>query len=205
VDKSALAVVLAVAVVVPACVTTSHQGPGEREGHGSSAASTDDPLVEVHAQDAERRAGLDPDARDDATPPLPDAGAAAPLGHLAGCWQATSPEGDRWFVTYTRPMAGLVLGTTRHVRGGRLLMDEVERFSVDDDGTLVVTPIANGIPRDVFAWDDAASGPDSAVFQRRGEGFPQTLEYRRQGDELRIIARDDQQALGMKLRPAPCL
>ena len=92
----------------------------------------------------------------------------------------------------------------RFRRGDRLLLDEVERFAMVD-GTLTVTPIANGIPRDTFTLDAAASSTDDVWFTRQGEGFPQQLQYRRVGDELQVVARDTDQALGIKLRPGPCL
>jgi len=202
VSRSLVSALVVWPLALGACVTTAPQGPGQPP---AADTPTDDPLVEVHARDAARRAAQDNSLDALGVPPLPGPGAARPLSHLEGCWQAQSPEGDRWLVTYTRPVGGVVLGTTRHLRGSELLMDEVERFTVEADGTLIVTPIANGIPRDSFAWDDAASGPDNAVFQRRGEGFPQTLLYTRVGDELQVVARDDAQALGMKLRPGPCL
>ena len=161
----------------------------------------DDPMVEAHAADAARRAaaGVEEDPG-----PFPGPGGAAPLAHLAGCWVSAGNDGDRWLVTYTRPTAGIVLGTTRHLRGERLITDEVERFVVEDDGTLIVTPIANGITRDSFAYVADQSEPGRAHFQRRGQGFPQTLSYAATEDGLEIVARDDSQALGMKLRPGPC-
>lgn len=202
-------------VIVPllllGCVPSTSTGPGEaRSGEARSgedppgqAPPADDPLVEVHADDV-TAAASDTDATL-ASADLPGPGGARVLAHLEGCWQATSPRGDRWLVQYTRPVAGLVLGVTRHLRGDRMILDEVERFHIEEDGTLVVTPIANGVPRDTFAYDPETSRRGDVSFVRRGEGFPQRLRYRRSGDVLDVIARDDEQALGIKLRPGACL
>ena len=115
-------------------------------------------------------------------------GMPLPSPPCAGCGQPLTLDTSQRYAI-ARLSGEVLSGHPCPACGERTLeFEEVERFTVEADGTLIVTPIANGIPRDSFAWDDAASGPDNAVFQRRGEGFPQTLLYTRVGDELQVVA-----------------
>ena len=135
---------------------------------------------------------------------LSPAGAAEAVAHLAGCWEATGDPADTWLVQYTHPIGGLVIGTTRQFRGGALIFDEVERFSVGPDGTFGMSPIAEGVPRARFVLDVAQSGPGKAVFVNPANDWPKAIRYARTGDRLEVVAEGGDQALGLALRPAGC-
>jgi hypothetical protein len=107
-------------------------------------------------------------------------------------------------VQYSHPVGGLVLGTTRHFRADKLMFDEVERFAVGPDGTLGVTPIAEGQPRARFVLDPAQSGPGKAVFVNPDNQWPTAIRYERNGDRLDVVAEGGDQALAIGLRPAGC-
>ena len=159
-----------------------------------------DPMLEAHANDAVTRLTSD----EPSFAALPAAGKAEVLAHIAGCWEGYGGPDETWLVSYTRPLGGLVLGTTRHIRGNKLLVDEFERFVVGDDGQLGVTPIANGIVRDRFVYDVNASAPERAIFQRVGDGFPQVLTYARVQGRLEVTAAGGGQALALQLDRASC-
>lgn len=183
---------VALTLAVAGCQATPTEAP---------PADEPDPVVEAHAEDAVQRMGT---AKGEGFTSAPAPGKAEVLSHLAGCWEGFGGPDEAWLVSYTRPLAGVVLGTTRHIRGNELLVDEVERFVVGDDGLLGVTPIANGIVRDRFIYDVDASAAERAVFQRQGEGFPQTLTYARRDGQLEVIAGSDGQQLALQLSPASC-
>ncbi len=137
--------------------------------------------------------------------PLPGPGVAEVLVHLAGCWRAEGPPDDTWLVHYTLPMDGVVLGTTRQIRGGRLLRDEVERFAPDEEGRLAVVVTAAGIPRARYRLLPERSRPGDATFRREGQGAPEQITYRRNDQgQLELIARTGEQAVGLRLAPTDC-
>lgn len=129
---------------------------------------------------------------------------AAPVAHLVGCWRSVGPEGDRFSVAYAAPQAGLVLGTTRHLRPDGSVSDEQERFDVGADGRLGVVSRVDGVERDRFVFEPARSAANNAVFTRVGDGWPAWLGYTRDGDTLRLELGGDGRKMTMELGAVPC-
>jgi hypothetical protein len=103
-------------------------------------------------------------------PQAGDGGLAA-LSFLAGCW-AEGPEGLR--EQFTAPTANLILGTSRYVRGGRVVEFEFHTIRVGEAGP-VLTPHPGGRASVPFAADSLA--PGFVVWSNPEHDFPQRIIY----------------------------
>ncbi|HXW03850.1 MAG TPA: DUF6265 family protein [Vicinamibacterales bacterium] len=117
----------------------------------------------------------------------------AEVAWLAGTWVGGGESAlleERW----TPPAGGAMLGTSRTVKGGRMIAFEFLRI-VERDGGLVYIAQPNGVPPTEFTLThvDAAS----ATFENPSHDFPKMIRYTKRPDgtlEARVSAGQGQRA-----------
>lgn len=124
--------------------------------------------------------GLLPAAR--AAQPSTTPAAIGDLAWLEGTWVA-EVNGTRTEERWTPPAGGGMLGTSRTLRGERMVGFEFLRI-VARPGGLVYIAQPGGRPPTEFAL--TAGGPERAVFENPAHDFPTRLTYRRTGRMLRV-------------------
>jgi hypothetical protein len=99
---------------------------------------------------------------------------------MAGTWQTQNQETitqEHW----SRPLGGMMLGTSSTVKGNQTLFFEFFRIEKRDAGIVfMVQP--KGRPPTEFAL--TASDHQSATFTNPAHDFPNRIQYRRDGDTL---------------------
>ena len=101
----------------------------------------------------------------------------APMAWLTGCWRmergATVVE-ERW----SDMQGGLMIGTSRTVRGGKAVEYEFSRITLQGD-TLAFHALPSGQSAATFMA--TSRGNDSTVFENPIHDFPKTVVYKRVG------------------------
>jgi hypothetical protein len=109
------------------------------------------------------------------------------VGFMAGCWMGAIENGSIE-ERYTAPVGGLVLGTTRYLRGGLATQFEFTRIAIED-GAVVLTPYPGG-ERSEHGFRLALGPAGRAVFAAPEHDFPKRIVYAAvAGDSL--VARID--------------
>ncbi len=102
--------------------------------------------------------------------------AAEPLEWLAGCWRLSrggSVVDEQWL----RPLGGVMLGSSRTVRGGKTVEYELMVLRYTADGaTYEAHPSGQAVA--TFTSRSAPTGAE-IVFENPAHDFPQRVGYRR--------------------------
>lgn len=137
------------------------------------------PPATLRAQDAP---GIPP------TPAAP-AGSSWTVGEMAfmgGCWEGLRGE-TLLEERYTPPRGGMMVGTSRYLRHGRVVSWEFSRL-VESGGGVVLVPYPSGAPSQVgFRLVELEGG--SAVFENPDHDFPTRIAYQRSGGDANAPAR----------------
>lgn len=104
------------------------------------------------------------------------------LAFMAGCW-AEGEEGLR--EQFTAPTPNLILGTSRYVRGGRVVQFEFHTITADGD-VAVLTPHPGGHASVPFRADSASDR--YVAFGNPSHDFPQRIIYDGQEDDILVVA-----------------
>lgn len=124
------------------------------------------------------------------------------VAFLAGCWEGGSGDielREQW----SEPAGGVMLGTTRYLRDGRVVDFEFAMLE-ETDGAVTLWPYPGG-ERSAHGFPLVA-GDGEIVFENPEHDFPVRIIYRRVGpDDLapRIEGRDGE-ARGWELRRVAC-
>lgn len=116
------------------------------------------------------------------------------LAWLAGCWSAEGAEpgsAEHWMA----PAGGLMLGTARTLKNGRVREFEFMRIAEAADGRLQYTALPSGQRETTFA--QRALTDAEVVFENLQHDFPQRVIYRRVGSD-RLQARIEGQRQGVE-------
>ena len=106
---------------------------------------------------------------------------ASDLGWMSGRW--ISETDGRWTEeSWTRPRAGMMLGTGRSGRGAELRDWEFMRIAPDAEGVLAFWGSPKGAAGVPFRLASLTAG--EAVFENRSHDYPQRIVYRRDGKAL---------------------
>jgi hypothetical protein len=106
------------------------------------------------------------------------------LAFMAGCWAGDFGAGTIE-EQYTAANAGLMLGTTRYLRDGRVI--DFEFSKVDGRGSVVTLfPHPKGVASDSFPVREISAR--RVVFENLAHDFPQRIIYQRT-DDGGLIAR----------------
>lgn len=104
-------------------------------------------------------------------------------GWLAGCWEASSPDGqnaaeEQWMA----PRGGLMVGMTRSIRGGRATGYELLTIHENADGILVL----HAEPSDQAPTDFPARSVEEGrlEFGNAEHDFPQKIVYAQIDEDL---------------------
>jgi hypothetical protein len=135
-----------------------------------------------------------------AAPPCPEADAAtttptvsttidpddplASLAWLAGTWVSDDPEGPSTVEHWLAPAGGSMLGVGRTVHDGRTVAFELLRIEAAPEGVAYLASPQGKDPPTRFTAAD--SGQGFIAFENPEHDFPQRIEYRREGDRLKM-------------------
>ncbi len=110
-----------------------------------------------------------------------DAARLEDLAFLAGEWRGTDGS-STWASWYSSPEGGQVLGASKELRGGRVVMIDFEQFYLDG-GKLAMTPYPFGNRSVAFTLSDFSRSQKRAVFANETHDFPQRFTYHRSADD----------------------
>ena len=96
------------------------------------------------------------------------------LAWLAGCWQGSTP-GREYRERWSKPMAGMMLGTSQTVRDGRTVEYEFLQLVGDENGVVYV---ARPSRQAEASFKLIEGGPQVAIFENKQHDFPQRIIYR---------------------------
>lgn len=113
-----------------------------------------------------------------ASPPAP---AEPDLGWLTGNW-CSGDAAELIEETWLAPRGGELLGVNRTLKGERSVAFEFLRIALIDG---VPTYLAQPGGRPATAFARSGGGADWVRFENAAHDFPQRIEYRRSGDQLR--------------------
>ena len=107
---------------------------------------------------------------------------------MAGCWEQR--KGEQWTEEcWTSPKAGIMLGSSRTGKGGKLIAWEAMQIILDyDNGDGPVVGMAfqaapSGTNPTIFRWSpDEQKG---VTFYNAAHDYPQRIRYWREGKELK--------------------
>jgi hypothetical protein len=108
----------------------------------------------------------------------------ASLAWLAGTWESDDPEGPRTVEHWLTPEAGTMLGVNRTAEAGRTVFFEYLRIEAQPEGLAYLASPAGKDPPTRFGVVDAR--PGFVAFENPAHDFPQRIEYRLEGDRLRM-------------------
>lgn len=135
--------------------------------------------------------------------PLAHAQMLGELHWLKGCWRA---EGGRSLITevWTAPPMPAMLGYSYTTREGHVRAWEQTRIELID-GVPHFVAMPNGAPPVAFRMR-ATSEPNHVWFDNPAHDFPQTVEYRREGDRLHaaVSAADGADRIAFAYRRIRC-
>jgi hypothetical protein len=138
--------------------------------------------------------------------PPPGSGVLAGVSFLTGCWRSPSAASEvtleeRW----TPPEGGVMLGTSRFIRDGRLASFEFGLIR-SSGGAVELVPHPGGT-RSPHPFVLTSSTPGEAVFEAPQHDYPKRIVYRRVADglEARIDGgADDAEPRVWRMEPAAC-
>ncbi len=107
------------------------------------------------------------------------------LAFLAGEWTGTDGT-STWKSWYSTPEGGQVLGASKELRGGRVVMIDFEQFFLDG-GKLRMTPYPFGNRSVTFTLSDFSLADKRAVFANPEHDFPQQFTYHRTAEDTLLI------------------
>lgn len=113
--------------------------------------------------------------------------ATDPLGSLAwlaGTWVSDDPSGPRTVEHWMAPEGGTMIGVNRTTHAGQTLFFEYLRIESDAGETVYLASPRGRDPPTRFRAVDA--GPSWITFEAPEHDYPQRIEYRREGDGLRM-------------------
>lgn len=121
--------------------------------------------------------------------PAASAQSLSDLHWLKGCWRTNGQASEVTEVWLAPPMPALI-GYAYTLRGGQVRVWEQTRIEmIDGRATFVAMPLGGDPVR--FALRDG-DGAQVARFDNPAHDYPQTVEYRREGDRLLgVISRID--------------
>jgi hypothetical protein len=122
-------------------------------------------------------------AQDEPAKPAAPADKIASLTWLAGTWQGPI-WGGTWTTQYTTPAGGMVLSTSKLLRGGKAAYFEFERFDVQG-GDVVLNPYPKGSPAAKFKL--VALEGKKATFENPKNDYPSRIVYHRVADDRLVI------------------
>ena len=102
------------------------------------------------------------------------------LSFLAGCWSG-EVRGARYEESWTSAEGGVLLGTSRTIRDGRVVEWEFLRIA-RQDGRWTYLAQPGGRPATAFPL--AGAGARTLTFENLAHDFPQRIVYTRAGDRL---------------------
>lgn len=128
-----------------------------------------------------------PATRPASPPPPSPAGLekVAALAWLAGHWLGESGDAT-WEAVYSSPAGGEVVSASKEMRGGRVVMHELERFHAVGDEVLL-TPHPLGQARADFRLIELDEAARKAVFENAPNDFPRRLVYHRTAEDTLTI------------------
>lgn len=125
------------------------------------------------------------------------------LRFLQGCWAGPSGTDGRIEETWTSPDGGVMLATTRYLRGGRVTGWELSRIEPDSSGTPALHPYPNG--QASVSFRRARGAPGEAIFENPRHDFPQRITYRAAGaDSLTVRIEGGGRAREWRMGRRPC-
>jgi len=105
------------------------------------------------------------------------AGPLEPVSFLTGCWAGTYDGGESVMEERWSPAAdGLMLATTRFLRGGEVVGWEFAHLEAAHDG-IVLTPYPSG-ERSEHAFRRTGGDRTSVVFEAPEHDYPKRIRYR---------------------------
>ena len=105
----------------------------------------------------------------------------ASLAWMSGCWASDSSEHgteEHWMA----PVANMMLGMSRTIKGGRTAEYEFMRIAVGESGKVFYVATPSG--QATASFELIRSGAREVVFENKTHDFPQRIMYRRDGDRL---------------------
>lgn len=114
-------------------------------------------------------------------PPAPPPPAGTEWGlpsvaFLSGCWESQEDDGGLLLEErYSPARGGVMMGSSRYLRGGDLTSFEFSRI-VESGGGVVLVPYPGGVPSAVGLRLTEA-GPGHARFENPGHDFPVRIDY----------------------------
>lgn len=127
------------------------------------------------------------------------------LSFMAGCWKGKVGDNGTIEERYSPPTAGLMLGTSHSVSGGRTAFFEFIKVEESADGGIVMTPAPRGKPSVPFKMVSLEG--KKAVFENLEHDFPQRIIYHlRDNGSLaaRIEGAKPEQSQELVMEPVAC-
>jgi len=114
----------------------------------------------------------------------------ADLAWLAGVWTG-SDGGSDWESVYTTGSGGHLVGASKELQQGHVVMTDFEHF-YERDGALRMTPYPYGKASVEFTLSDYDGDARRAVFENPDHDFPKRFVYHRTGARtLEIVLEGD--------------
>ncbi|MFT7464995.1 MAG: hypothetical protein ACI9EF_003355 [Pseudohongiellaceae bacterium] len=99
------------------------------------------------------------------------------LDFLAGVWSGSDGQSD-WESSYTTGAGGQLVGASKEMRMGKVVMMDFEHF-YERDGSMRMTPYPFGKPSVEFTLTDFDAAERMAVFENPEHDFPKRFVYQR--------------------------
>jgi hypothetical protein len=130
-----------------------------------------------------------------------DGGAIGRLGWMAGCWtmQAGASTIEE---TWTTPAGGMMLGTSRTMRGGKTVFHEFMRISMEK-GEVIYTPRIGSREKPVD-FKLVRQGEGEVMFENLAHDFPQRIIYRKAAEGLFARIEGGRGGKDFAMRRAEC-
>lgn len=103
-----------------------------------------------------------------------DAGVIEQLAWLSGCWAVEASEPGS-MECWMPPAGGMMLGTSRTVRGGKSVQHEFLQIRVNAGGSLVYVAKPSGQAETAFVATEVTA--TSVTFENAAHDFPQRIRY----------------------------
>ncbi len=126
----------------------------------------------------------------------------ADLGWMAGCW-AQQGKDDNNFISeiWTKPL-GMMLGTNRTVRDGKVKAFEYMRIESRDGGVYFVAKPSGAAGETSFTLISIKK--KKALFENKAHDFPKRVIYYKNGDDLGARVEDDKSGLEFLFKKTAC-
>jgi hypothetical protein len=171
-------VLTAISRSIATLLLLSTLGCGPRSASPSAAPSCVEPTAPTTTP-----ADASPASATTASTPTADDPLAS-LAWLAGTWESDDPEGPRTVEHWLAPEAGTMLGVNRTAEGGRTVFFEYLRIEAQAEGLAYLASPGGKDPPTRFGVVDTR--PGFVAFENLAHDFPQRIEYRLEGDRLRM-------------------